>query len=168
MVDNYSFGDHMPSPPSIRLQCQCCGKEFFVFPYRKRTAKFCSKSCGSRKSGRANNHWSGGRSIMKNGYVRVRINGRYVYEHRHIMEQALGRALGRHEAVHHRNGNKLDNRPENLMLLARAEHDRLETKRRWDRGVFIRTGELCNKPRIGRKGRGKLCARLKPCHNHGA
>lgn len=40
------------------------------------------------------------------------------------MEQFLGRRLGRNEYVHHRNGNTLDNRMENLELVDAATHTR--------------------------------------------
>jgi hypothetical protein len=40
------------------------------------------------------------------------------------MEQMLGRKLARHEHVHHLNGDKTDNRIENLALIPAREHHR--------------------------------------------
>lgn len=81
--------------------------------------------------------WKGGRFVDATGYVRVlpppdyagscgRI-GRagYVLEHRYVAEQMLGRPFKRGEVVHHINGEKTDNRPDNLMVLSSVSAHRL-------------------------------------------
>lgn len=58
-------------------------------------------------------------------YAYMRAGGELVYVHRHVMEQHLGRKLDTSEHVHHRNGNKRDNRLENLEVISAADHARL-------------------------------------------
>lgn len=53
---------------------------------------------------------------MSRGYRFVRRGGRSIGEHRVVMEQVLDRPLRSDEIVHHRNGRKYDNRPENLEI----------------------------------------------------
>jgi hypothetical protein len=55
------------------------------------------------------------------GYVQIRLNGKTVGQHRMVMELMLGRELLPGENVHHKNGVRNDNRPENLELWVRSQ-----------------------------------------------
>jgi hypothetical protein len=93
---------------------------------------------GGHWRGANNPRWNGGRTTHHSGYILVRApidhphktKAGYIREHRLVMEQKLGRYLLPSEDVDHLNGDKTDNRPENLQLMtSRSEHLRLEHQR---------------------------------------
>jgi hypothetical protein len=122
-------------------KCEECGVEFLAAHNREsRQTSYCSRKCGVKATYRgmdpadrryANARaYKGGRQY-RGGYVFVLVppdhpgvqgtTKRYLPEHRLVMEQVLGRRLGKTEQVHHKNGVRDDNRPENLELWVRRQ-----------------------------------------------
>ncbi len=57
------------------------------------------------------------------GYRRIKVaDNLWRQEHVVIAEMMIGRALEKDEVVHHRNGQKRDNRPDNLQVVTKSEH----------------------------------------------
>lgn len=87
---------------------------------------------GNHVRGSAHPRWNDGRILSAHGYVKVRVGERhpladsngYAYEHLLVWVAAGFGRLGDDETLHHVNGDKQDNRIENLRCLARAEHNR--------------------------------------------
>lgn len=112
---NPTSGQHIPAA-WVKCEYSGCQKIAPAVPYNK--GKYCCTKCAyaDRKLDRHAN-WTGGRSVDKRGYVRIKLqNGDRPQEHRHVMEQTLGRKLEEWEHVHHIDGNPSNNKPENLEI----------------------------------------------------
>ena len=140
----------MPSKKDVKRICACCGKEFLAYRtlVKRGKALFCGRNCSSRElrtrfltigaTGAANPNWKGGITVSTKGYTYVcmpdhprAMQSGYVKRADVIAEKMLGRTLRAGEIVHHKNGNKQDDNPENLEVLAStAEHTRLYGWRR--------------------------------------
>lgn len=106
--------------------CQRCGDSFTVTQssYERGEGKYCDRECYLKadKSGSNNGNWKGGRFVRDDGYVAIRVGDEYKLEHRHVMEQKIGRELVTAEHVHHKDGDKSNNDPSNLEILWVDEH----------------------------------------------
>ncbi|MCM1367254.1 MAG: HNH endonuclease [Roseburia sp.] len=71
----------------------------------------------------------GYKQIYKPSSLAARDDG-YVAVHRDIASRKLGRPLRANEVVHHRDGNKLNNRPSNLQVMTRKQHWRIHHRHR--------------------------------------
>lgn len=132
----------------ILVVCETCGKVLARFPSLVHKRNFCSKDCYSiAKNGSGNPHWKNGRRVKSQGYIRIYKPDHIradkegcVLEHILVMEERLRRSIQKGEIVHHINGTKSDNRPENLIVYPSiSEHYRLghPNKKRNGKGQFV-------------------------------
>ena len=138
----------------VKVFCSWCGKEIYRFPSQLAVSKhsFCSKECTRNFRQKATNpegytkHEHLSEYNRRNNAFRMteetkaklslarfgsgegktyrKLKGRHV--HRTVAEKMLGRKLRPGEVVHHKDGNKQNNTPENLLVLpSQKEHAKL-------------------------------------------
>lgn len=101
--------------------------------------------------GTKNGMWKGGRTVTRDGYVLIRVGKDhhladvrgYAYEHRLVAEKKLGRRLAPGELVHHKNENRSDNRPSNLIVEKSIAHHLVHHRKRM-RSVPLRMPDQAN------------------------
>ncbi len=125
---------------SKRHPCIICGHLCY---YRSTLCRQCYHSI-LKVGGLSSPRWKGGKWIDKrDGYVYLSMGGHNIKkEHRHIIEQQLGRPLSKTEIVHHINGIKADNRLENLIVLRRNQHDTKTLQHAWQARIQDLEAEL--------------------------
>jgi endogenous inhibitor of DNA gyrase (YacG/DUF329 family) len=109
----------------VTLRCEACDTPFEVAPHESGGRRFCSQRCSNITVG-GRNPTPNTRVMNSHGYLMVYVppgerpegqekRARHP-EHRVVMAKMLGRWPTASESVHHINGDRTDNRPENLQL----------------------------------------------------
>lgn len=109
--------------------CDYCGMNLRL-PCAKRKYEhhFCGNECkkawdAEHRKREAAPNWKGG--------IHPYVQEGKKLQHRIVAEQKIGRPLVSGEVVHHINGNKKDNRPENLEVMLKGEHMSMHSTERW-------------------------------------
>lgn len=133
----YDLGVVCPPCRRARGRTKACRCGTMIRPESEMCRPCRDANPAPRLSGDKHPHWKGGRSV-RNGYVFVLQNGLHVGEHRVVMEKKLGRSLLPHESVHHVNGDRSDNRIENLELWSSSQPygQRVSDKLEWAREII--------------------------------
>lgn len=122
------------SQPTETFVCEGCGESITMSrkQYNKKATDFC-KGCWHQETSRRNKlavgdknpAWKGGETVHAKGYKYVRDLSKkhgYSFEHRMVMEKILDRELKRSEIVHHIDGERVNNDPQNLFLTSESGH----------------------------------------------
>jgi len=110
-------------------------------------------------------------SMSNGGYLVFRLsNGKNEFAHRRIWEQVYG-AIPNGYMIHHKNGDKLDNRLDNLQLVDELTHHRIHCGCILVDGEWYKPCKVCNELKLLSKeywyfsSKGSvICGRCRSCH----
>ncbi len=124
-------------------KCTICGGEFRVKWSHAQRRKCCSRKCKDKLQsillqGENNPKWKGGQFQKEEGYVMIRMGNKYIYEHILTWKRNNG-SIPKGHVIHHINGDKSDNRIENLSCMSQSDHMKLHmnTKKKYRHCDYI-------------------------------
>ena len=135
---------------TVSIPCLRCGEVVTKAKSQFSETTFCSRDChyGYKRE-------LGKRFVNSSGYYVIGVPADYpgakknvkygqILEHRKVMQEMIGRPLTGAENVHHINGVRTDNRPENLELWSSSQPSgqRVQEKVQWAREMLALYGDL--------------------------
>lgn len=125
------------------VECRNCGEVEYL---NKAGRKVCAIARRQQRyftpSGERRNYV--GQKKSSKGYIKIFDGERWTSEQRNVMENMIGRKLLSSETVHHKNGVRSDNRPENLELWSKAQPSgqRVKDKLAWAKEIIKLYGDI--------------------------
>lgn len=126
----------------VSFKCTVCDKPFErqLCQAKLNTTAFCSRACkGVVKRQEllgVGAPWYKGGGMTNTGYWQISVDSKRYLDHRYKMQEHLGRPLTSTEAVHHIDGNKLNNDISNLQVMTYREHQLLHWKQKRETGSW--------------------------------
>lgn len=99
--------------------CEICLADFLP-PKKNRPGRYCSAKCRNTGNSRVSVERRANAQRGTGSKWYVKDHGRH--QHRIVAERVIGRPLAAGEIVHHIDGNKKNNSPENLKVMTQREH----------------------------------------------
>jgi len=120
----FAKGHNFKKEGKIEKICPVCGKKFKVYPSNSSNMTCCSWECSIENRKLKNKKIDSKGYVVRPGYCSGSNR-----EHRLVMEEKLGRKLKTNEYIHHIDGDKTNNDPDNLKIMTPAEHIKYHLKK---------------------------------------
>ena len=122
----------------LRICWECSQEKWIILKTTKRPTYtgLCRYCDYKSRRGSGNPRWKGGNTVDGRGYIKIFLPDHplaskygYVPEHRLVMADKYGIEAIKDMIVHHIDGNKTNNHPDNLMIMDNLEHLHMHLKR---------------------------------------